>query len=186
MCSHDGFNHPVSARSDTTPLVTRVTLLAVLAITVTALGTLRLGWTDPMEPAYIAPVLWLFTGLFVLRVAGQVLVAIRPQRWLPPMKQWNLVPYPVLLPIQIVFMAVMLWIDLAFTWEIGISTAKNPGFGRFLIVFSAVYALAMPIRYVVRMRRRPDERWFGGTIPMVFHIVLASYLYVLGSFYADA
>ena len=31
---------------------------------------------------------------------------------------------------------------------IGISAATNPDFGRFLIVFSAVYALAMPIRYV--------------------------------------
>ncbi|MGD8631902.1 MAG: hypothetical protein PVG72_14390, partial [Gammaproteobacteria bacterium] len=58
--------------------------------------------------------------------------------------------------------------------------------GGFLIAFSAVYALAMPVRYVVRMYRRPDERWFGGTIPMVFHLVLASYLYVLGSFHAGA
>ena len=146
----------------------------------------RFGWASPVEPAYIAPVLWLFTGLFALRVAGQVLVAIRPQQWLPPMGQWNLVPYPILLPIQLVFIAVMLWIDLAFTWEIGISAVKNPGLGRFLIAFSAIYALAMPIRYVVRMYRRPGERWFGGTIPMVFHVVLASYLYALGSFYADA
>ena len=57
-------------------------------------------------------------------------------------------------------------------------------FGRFLIVFSGVYALAMAIRYVVRMSRQPDQRWFGGTIPIVFHFVLASYLYVLGSVYA--
>jgi len=185
-CSRDGLDPTVSARSDTTPLVTRAMLLTVLAITAAALGLLRLGWIGRVEPAYIAPVLWLFTGLFVLRVAGQVLVAIRPQRWLPPMEQWNLMPYPILLPIQVVFIAVMLWIDLAFTWETGISTVKNSGFGRFLIAFSAVYALAMPIRYVIRMRRRPDQRWFGGTIPMVFHIVLASYLYVLGSFYAAA
>jgi len=167
-------------------MVTRVSLLAVLAITAAALCVPRPGWTDPPQAGYIAPVLWLFTGLFVLRVAGQVLVAIRPRHWLPPMAQWNLVPYPVLLPIQLVFIAVMLWIDLAFTRETGIPVAKNPGLGGFLIAFSAVYALAMPVRYVVRMYRRPDERWFGGTIPMVFHLVLASYLYVLGSFHAGA
>lgn len=120
----DGFDSPVSARSDTTPLVTRVSLLAVLAITAAALGMLSFEWTGLVKPAYIATVLWLFTGLFVLRVAGQVLVAMRPQRWLPPMEQWNLVPYSILLPIQLVFIAVMLWIDLAFTWEIGISTAS--------------------------------------------------------------
>ena len=155
-------------------------LIIVLAITAVAL----VWWTDAENPSDIASILWLFTGLFVLRVGGQMLVAVSPQSWLPPMEQWNLVPYPILLPIQLVFIAVMIWIDLAFTWETGISIATNPGFGRFLITFSAVYALAMPIRYVIRMSRRPDQRWFGGTIPMVFHIVLASYLYILGGFYA--
>ena len=28
---------------------------------------------------------------------------------------------------------------------------------------------AMVVRYAVRMRRRPGERWFGGAIPIVFH-----------------
>lgn len=183
---NNGLEVIVNDSTDTTPIVTRVALLVVLAITVAEIGMLRFGWNGSVEPAYIAPALWLFSGLFVLRVVGQVLVAIRPQPWLPPMEQWNFVPYPILLPIQLVFIVVMLWIDLAFTWETGISIATNPGFGRFLIAFSAVYALAMPIRYVVRMRRRPDQRWFGGTIPMIFHIVLASYLYTLGSFYAAA
>lgn len=36
----------------------------------------------------------------------------------------------------------------------------------------------MLIRYVIRMLRRPDQRWFGGTIPIFFHIVIASYLFV--------
>jgi hypothetical protein len=30
------------------------------------------------------------------------------------------------------------------------------------------------------MRRRPDQRWFGGTIPIVFHWVLAAFLLVYG------
>jgi len=161
-------------------------LLAVLCITALALGMHRHGFTAPVEPAYIAPVLWLFTGLFVLRVAGQVLVAIRPRRWLPPMEQWNLVPYPVLLPIQLVFIAVMLWIDMSFTSNAGIATTANADFGNFLIAFSIVYAMSMVIRYAVRMRRRPEQRWFGGTIPIVFHIVLASYLFVLGDFFVAA
>ena len=73
-------------RTDTTPLVTRVALLIVLAITVAEIGMLRYGWSSSVEPAYIVPTLWLFTGLFMLRVVGQVLVAIRPQQWLPPME----------------------------------------------------------------------------------------------------
>ena len=43
----------------------------------------------------------------------------------------------------------------------------------------------MAARYAVRMRRRPGQRWFGGAIPIVFHFVLAAYLYVLGSFHAS-
>jgi hypothetical protein len=168
---------------DTTPFATRVTLLVALAITATTVGMLMLGSIDPAQPAAIAAILWLFTGLFVLRVAGQVLVALRPRKWLPPMWQWNLIPYPILLPIQIVFIVVMVWIDMAFTTATGIAATKSLGSGDFLIVFSAVYALSMAIRYVVRMRRRPDQRWFGGTIPIVFHFVLASYLYTLGCFY---
>ena len=173
-----------SGRSDTTPLPTRVVLLVTLAVVAVALGIVRLGPVDPGKSADVAPVLWLFTGLFVLRVGGQVLVAVQPRSWLPPMEQWNLLPYPILLPIQIVFIAVMVWIDVSFTRDAGIPVEKSRGFGIFLIVFSALYALSMAIRYAVRMRRRPDQRWFGGTIPIVFHIVLASYLYVLGSFHA--
>jgi hypothetical protein len=166
-------------RSDTTPLATRVILIAVLVIT----GVVRFAWVSPETPADVAPYLWLFTFLFVLRVLGQVLVAIRPQHWLPPMRQWNFIPYPVLLPIQIVFIAVMSWINMSFTLGEGISTSSSPGSGTFLIAFSVVYVLAMVIRYVLRMYRSPDQRWFGGTIPIVFHVVLASYLYALGSFY---
>jgi hypothetical protein len=173
----------VCCHTDKTPQFTRALLLIVLAITAAVFGLLQARQISLNSPAEIAPVLWLLTFLFVLRVAGQVLVAIRPRKWLPPMVQWNLVPYPILLPIQLVFIVVMVGIDSSFTSRTGIAAARNPDLGGFLIAFSAIYALAMMIRYMLRMRR-PDQRWFGGTIPIVFHFVLALYLYVLGSFYA--
>jgi hypothetical protein len=43
----------------------------------------------------------------------------------------------------------------------------------------------MAVRYAVRMTRRPEQRWFGGTIPIVFHWVLASVVFVYGSFHAS-
>lgn len=174
----------MSEYSDTTPMATRVMLIIVLLITPVSVAMLRLGTTGLGDARNIAPALWLLTVLFIMRVLGQVIVAIRPQSWLPPMWQWNLIPYPVLLPIQLAFIAVMAWIDLAFSNDTGIALVKNPSLGRFLIGFSVVYALVMVVRYVVRMRRRPDQRWFGGTIPIVFHFVLAAYVYLLGGFYA--
>lgn len=173
----------MTAPGDTTPLATRAILIAVLLITTASVGMLRFDSIGMGDAANISPTLWLLTGLFVTRVVGQVVVAIRPQRWLPPMWQWNLIPYPILLPIQLVFIALMIWINQAFSSGTGIAMVRNPTLGKFLIGFSAIYALVMAIRYVVRMRRRPDQRWFGGTIPIVFHFVLAAYVYLLGVFY---
>ena len=53
-------------------------------------------------------------ALSVLRVAGQVIVAVASPRWLPPMREWysGLLPYQILLPVQIVFVLVMLRVTL--------------------------------------------------------------------------
>ena len=61
----------------------------------------------------------------------------------------------------------------------------RPVLGETLLWFSYVYASAMALRYALHMNRRPDRRWFGGTIPIVFHWVLASFLFVFGSFHAS-
>src|SRR6185295_11264107 len=41
------------------------------------------------DPSAYAIVLWLFTALLVGRVLGQLIVAVRPPNWLPPMQQWQ-------------------------------------------------------------------------------------------------
>lgn len=181
-----GGRNIASSPADGTPWATRAILLVVLALTAAVDLALMRGALDGRPAAAHAPPLWLFTALFVMRVAGQVLVAWRSPRWLPPMSQWNLVPYPVLLPIQLLLIALMVWIDRAFGAGDAPATARDAGLGTALLGFSAVYAAAMPLRYAIRMARRPDQRWFGGTIPMVFHLVLASYLFVLGRFHAAA
>jgi hypothetical protein len=168
---------------DATPRFTRVALLTTLALTAGMLGAVVFGPGELRSSYLVTVALWLFTALFIARVAGQVLVALAPRRWLPPMNQWNLMPYRLLLPIQLGFIVIMIWIDLQFTRGVGIALAGAPRFGAFLLAFSAIYASVMAIRYGVRMWRRPEQRWFGGSIPIVFHFVLASYLYVLSRVY---
>jgi hypothetical protein len=53
--------------------------------------------------------LWALLALFVLRVAGQALVALFDVRFLPPMEAWysGVMPYPYLLPAQIVIIVLM-------------------------------------------------------------------------------
>jgi hypothetical protein len=167
-----------------TPGPTKIVLAATLAVTAAAFAYVvaqQLGGT--LQAADLSPVLWLLTALFAMRVAGQVVVALRSPSWLPPMHDWNLVPYRVLFPVQLVILAVMTWIDASFSASAGPPVERSQAFGWALIAFSAVYAGSMAVRYVVRMRRRPAVRWFGGTIPIVFHLVLATYLYALGSFH---
>jgi hypothetical protein len=44
----------------------------------------------------------------------------------------------------------------------------------------------MIVRYVIRMTRRPDQRWLGGTIPIVFHCVVAAFQWTFGTFHVLA
>jgi len=170
-----------------TPRPTKLALVAVLVTAASALAVVfQLQHAGTIETDELAPVLWLLTALFAFRVAGQVLVALRTPTWLPRMEEWNLVPYRVLLPVQLVILGVMTWIDVSFSLATGPAVNRTEAFGWALIAFSAVYAGAMVVRYCVRMSRRPEARWFGGTIPMVFHLVLATYVYALGSFHVGS
>jgi hypothetical protein len=172
--------------TDGTPIATRLALLATLVVTAVALAEFVRRSPDRTIGADLAaPFLWLFSALFVVRVGGQLLVRLRRPAWLPPTKEWNLSPYRLLLPAQIGILGLMTWIDVSFSTGSGPPVDPRPDLGRGVLVFSFVYAGVMIARYLVRMARRPEERWFGGAVPIVFHLVLASYLFVIGSFHAS-
>jgi hypothetical protein len=82
-----------------------------------------------------------------------------------------LLPYPVLLPIQLVILLVQAVIDRDVGRGRGFFALPRPRAGRALQWFASVYALSMVVRYVVT-RSHP--------IPIVFHWVLAAYLFTLG------
>ena len=117
----------------------------------------------------------IFTILFVVRVAGQIIVVLAQPRWLPPMKDWysGLVIYPILLPAQIAIIALM----IVMIRQVAAGAPPNRPLAAGLIVFGVLYALSMVVRFVILRRRHPDYRWFeGGMIPIVFHWVLAGFL----------
>jgi hypothetical protein len=101
------------------------------------------------------------------------------------MQQWNLMPYRLLVPIQLLFLAVMASIVVGLAREDGRLAEQSVAFGRFLVGLSLAYAATMAVRYAVRMRRRPTERWFGGAIPIVFHVVLAAFLFTWGWYHVS-
>jgi hypothetical protein len=112
-------------------------------------------------------------------------VALRAPRWLPPMHQWQsgLLPYPVLLLGQILVLILMFWICVDFSTTSGMFVQPYPGRGTYVVWFSYIYFGGMVLRYVIWMWRRPDQRWFGGTIPIIFHCVVAAFLFVFGTYH---
>jgi hypothetical protein len=135
-----------------------------------------------------AAVLWMLTALFAGRVVGQLAVALDAAPFLPPMEQWQsgLVPYPVLLASQIVLLGALAGVSAQFTRRRGFVVRPNRWLSMPLWAAGWIYAVAMAVRYAVWMAIRPEERWTGDLIPVVFHIVLASFVLVVAGHHRPA
>ena len=96
------------------------------------------------------------------------------------MEEWysGLIPYPWLLGSQILILAIQTWISRDLWHESGFFARRFSVFGTWLRRFSYLYFAVMLLRYVMTMVAFPDRRWFGGTIPIIFHCVLAAYVFV--------
>ncbi len=134
-----------------------------------------------------AIVLGILGAAFFGRVVGQVLVALFHPSVLPPMEEWysGLIPYPILLPMQMVIVAFQMEMSHQLWIEKGELTRQRPRLGTTLKWFSLIYFIGMVTRYAVSMSAHPERRWFGGTIPIFFHWVLAAYLYLLSRYHRD-
>ncbi len=132
-----------------------------------------------------ASMLWFLLALFFLRVLGQLLVAIFAPHYLPPMEEWysGLIPYPILFPVQLLILVVMLKVSADFSRGQGFFVVQRKAMGHCLIWISTLYFTSMVLRYGITMALHPERRWFGGTIPIWFHFVLAGFLYALGHFH---
>src|SRR5262249_602192 len=123
--------------------------------------------------------------LFCLRVLGQILVAFIGVTFLPPMEEWmsGVLPYPELLTSQILIILLYGKICVDFFLGRGYFGRPRLRLGTNLLKFGWLYLGVMIIRYVIRMSLYPHERWTGGSTPIFFHWVLASFLLVLGHYH---
>jgi hypothetical protein len=134
----------------------------------------------PSAHAYAA-VMAVLLVLFVGRVLGQVLVVTIAPSWLPPMARWysGLMPYRYLLPTQIVFIVLMTAMTVGVDRQSAPFGTISAGAGGWIVWASYVYALGMVVRSVRYALATPETR--GVLIPIVFHFVLASFLFTYGS-----
>jgi hypothetical protein len=103
------------------------------------------------------------------------------------MEEWSsgLLPYPILLPTQLLIIAICTIVCWDFTRGEGYFVQTKPLFGHGVLWFGYVYLAAMILRYIIRMSLYPEARWFGGTIPIFFHWVLASFIIAFGQYHRD-
>jgi uncharacterized protein len=129
--------------------------------------------------------LWALLFLFILRVAGQLLVAIGWGWFLPPMHQWysGLLTYRFLLPAQILIIILYARICWSFTRGQGFLVAPRRPIGRALLTFGTVYFITMVLRYPTTMILYPERRWTGGLISIFFHLVLSAFILSLGRYH---
>jgi hypothetical protein len=134
----------------------------------------------PSARAY-AVVMAVLLGLFLGRVVGQILVVTIAPAWLPPMARWysGLMPYRYLLPTQVLFLVVMTAMVLGVARRSSPFDTVSARTGGWIVWASYVYALAMVVRAVRYALASPEER--GVLIPIVFHFVLAGFLFAYGS-----
>lgn len=126
--------------------------------------------------------LWILLSFFAFRVSAQGLQALFTSPYLPPFEAWQsgLLPYPALFAGQLailLFYGRTAWAFSTQSIQVKLKT------GRLLLWLGSFYALVMVIRYGIRMSLFPQERWFGGCLPIFFHLILASFLLVWGSYH---
>jgi len=132
------------------------------------------------DGAAYATVMAVLLALFFARVLGQIVAATIAPPWLPPMRRWysGLMPYRYLLPTQIVFLVVMAVMTLSIARRSVPLGTTAPAVGAWIIWASYAYALGMVVRSVRYASTPPERR--GVLIPIVFHFVLAAFLFTYG------
>jgi len=134
-----------------------------------------------MSKAY-SPWLQLLTGLFIFRVLVQLLVGMINVPFIPAFDQWHsgTMPYGLLLLFQIIIILILVRINKTFKQGI---VHPNYKAGALLLSLGLLYMSAMVSRLILGLTIMSNHSWFTHYIPTLFHIVLASYLLLVGHFH---
>ena len=122
--------------------------------------------------------LWILLLLFALRVAGQAVQKWQPQAYLPSFGEFqgSGIPYPALLAVQLVILAVMGRV----CWRVHSGTLlASHRTGKILRMFGWLYMTGSLARIVVGLLISAAPGWFTTWIPAFFHVVLATFVLVV-------
>ena len=136
--------------------------------------------TTPIHSRYL-PWLLALTVLFVLRVLAQAVQWAGPVDFLPPFDAWqgSALPYPLLLTTQVAVIAVLLRVLFLVRADvIRPATWKHNA----CFILGGAYFTVMAFRLAAGLTFLADIAWFAHTLPALFHVVLATFVLLLGHY----
>ena len=134
------------------------------------------------DQKHYAPWLWLLIALFSFRVAAQLVQARFAVPCLPAFEQWQgaSLPYGVLFASQIP----ILLLFAVIAWRFSTGRMKPcPLVGVAMLSLGGLYFAVMFLRLVLGLTVLSHSHWFASYLPALFHLVLASFLLLVGDFH---
>jgi len=124
----------------------------------------------------------ILTTLFILRVLAQLAQAFGNFSFLPPFEAWQsgVLPYTVLLLLQIVIIVLLIKVVLKFKrGEVSPGLrARNAYLG-----FGVLYMVTMVIRGLAGVSFAVGHPWLDAPLPTVFHLVLSIFIISVGHYH---
>lgn len=120
--------------------------------------------------------------LFCFRVSVQLIQYFFPVNFLPLFEAWHsgALPYWLLVMFQIVI--ILFCVKVIFSFRKG-KVQPNQRLGMFYLFAGIMYFSVMLFRLGAGLTFASGHGWFSATIPSVFHLVLATFLILLGHFH---
>jgi uncharacterized protein len=131
---------------------------------------------------YYVSLLCLCIILFLFRVVAQLIQKFYDLPFLPPFEAWHsgALAYHWLLASQIMIIVVMSWTCAGFASGRILARRK---LGVWLLALGGIYFAVMIFRLIAGITFATDHIWLGAHIPAFFHIVLASFVLLVGYFH---
>ena len=144
----------------------------------------KMSPSSPPKSAHRRYLPWLIAlfSLFVFRVVAQLLQSVYPVSFLPSYSAWHsgALPYGSLVLSQLLIIMVFSLTIRGFARE---SVRPKRRLGQWLLVLGGFYFGTMILRLLAGLTIAADHPWFGAKIPAFFHIVLASFILLVGHFH---
>ncbi len=119
--------------------------------------------------------------LFCVRVTAQLIQSVFPVPYLPPFDAWHsgALPYSALVAAQFVIIGISILIIRRVRAD---TIRPSPWKYRTCFLAGAVYFSIMVFRTFAGLTFLPEDQWFSKTLPALFHIVLSTFLLLLGHY----